>query len=98
MPKTHLGRWSVGLIITFLVLFGLVQILVISGQEGGETFSDNLILAVPAFSMAIAGIVAFFVGIISIIKNKEQSILVFIATAIGLLVLMFVLGEILFPH
>ena len=98
MSKTKLGKWSVGLIVVFFVLFALLQTLVMSGQKGGETFSDNLLLTIPGFSMAISGILAFFTGIFGIIKRKERSVLVFVATAIGLFVLLFVLGEILSPH
>lgn len=48
--------------------------------------------------MAIAGVSAFFTGIINLIKDKEKSFLIFLALMIGLLVLIFCLSEILFPH
>lgn len=98
MPKTIFGKWSVGLIIAFLLLFGLFQLLVASGQRGGATFFANLILAIPGVLMGASGITAFFTGVIGIMKHKERSILVFIATAIGLFILVFILGEFLFPH
>ncbi|MBI2670751.1 hypothetical protein HYX18_02130 [Candidatus Woesearchaeota archaeon] len=69
-----------------------------SGQGGGATLFDNLVLTIPIFLAGISGILAFFTGIISIVKSKERSVLVFLATAIGLFVLIFVLGEFLFPH
>lgn len=97
MPKTTLGKWSVGLIIIFFLLFSLFQFLVTSGQRGGETFFDNLILTIPALLMGISGILAFFAGLISIAKRKERSVLVFLTTAFGLFVLIFVLGEFLSP-
>lgn len=46
----------------------------------------------------ICGIAALITGLISIIKNKERSLLVFLAVAIGLLILFFMLGEFLVPH
>lgn len=98
MPKTILGKWSVGLIIVFFLLFALFQFLVASGQRGGATFFDNLLLAIPIFLAGICGVSSFFTGLIGIVKSKERSILVFLATIIGLLVLLFLLGEILFPH
>jgi len=98
MAKTLLGKWSVALIIIFILLFVLFQILVASGQRGGDTFFSNLTLAIPGLSMGIAGILAFFTGIISIIVKKERSIFVFLATGAGLFVLIFVLGELIFPH
>lgn len=98
MPKTRLGKWSVGLIAAFFLLFLLLQVLVASGQRGGETFFSNLALAIPGLSMGMVGVLAFFTGTVGIIKSKERSILVFLATLIGLFVLWFVLGEILSPH
>ena len=58
------------------------------------------LLLIPAtiIPAGICGIAAFFTGIISIIKSKERSVLVFLTTVIGFLVLIFVLGEILVPH
>jgi len=98
IPKTCLGKWSVGLIIAFFFLLGFFRVLVAFGQRGGATFFSNLILAIPAILMGTSGVLAFFVGIISFLKSKERAILVFITTLIGLFVLIFILGEILSPH
>jgi len=98
MPKTVLGKWAIWLIVVFFILFAVFQILVAIGQRGGEKFFDNLLLAMPGLLMAITGIGSFFTGIVSIVKNKERAALVFVATAVGLLILLFVLGEIIFPH
>jgi hypothetical protein len=69
-----------------------------SGQRGGDTFFSNLTLTIPMMLAWTPGISALVTGIIGIAKSRERSILVFAATAIGLLVLAFSLGEILFPH
>ncbi|OIP13751.1 MAG: hypothetical protein COS15_02425 [Caldiserica bacterium CG02_land_8_20_14_3_00_36_38] len=98
MPRTILGKWSIVLIIIFILLFALFQILVASGQEVGDTFSSNLVLSIPWLAMVIAGILAFFTGIVSIIVKKERSIFVFLATGAGLFALIFVLGELIFPQ
>jgi len=97
-PKTALGRWSVGLIIVFVLLLASFQLLVASGQRGGETFFSNLILTIPMLIAGISGISAFATGLIGIIRSRERSIAVYLATLIGLLVLLFVLGEVIFPH
>ncbi len=97
-PKTALGKWSVGLIIVFVVLLASFQLLVASGQRGGETFFSNLILTIPMLIAGISGVSAFTTGLIGIIRSGERSIAVYLATLIGLLVLLFVLGEIIFPH
>jgi len=98
IPKTNLGKWSIWLIIAFIILFIVSQLLVSSGQRGGATFFSNLLLSIPMLVAGISGISAFFVGIIGIIKSKERAIIVFLSTIIGFLILFFVLGEFLFPH
>ena len=98
IPRTLLGKWSIWLIITFIALFITFQLLVASGQRGGATFFSNLALTLPMLFAGISGISAFFTGIICIIKNKDKSVLVFIATILGFFILLFVSGEFLFPH
>lgn len=98
LPKTKLGKWAVGLIVVFFALFILFQLLVASGQRGGETFFDNLMLTIPIFLAGICGIAAFFTGIVSIIKSKERSVLFFLTVMVGLFVLVFVVGEIVVPQ
>ena len=97
-PKTSLGKWSVALIIAFMVLLGVFQLLVASGQRGGETFFSNLILTIPMLIAGVSGISAFATGLIGIIKSRERSVIVYLAALIGLFVLLFWIGEIAFPH
>ena len=98
LPKTTFGKWSVALIIVFIVLIALVQLLIALGQRGGETFFSALILTVPILIAGISGVFAFVTGLIGIIKSRERSILVYLAVAIGLPVLLWGLAEIMFPH
>ncbi|MGB8707594.1 MAG: hypothetical protein WCD72_06590 [Dehalococcoidia bacterium] len=98
LPKTSWGKWSVGLIAAFILFFALFLILVASGQRGGETFFSNLWLTVPMLLAGTCGVAAFVTGLISVIKSKERSILVYLAILIGLYILVFCLGEVLVPH
>ncbi len=98
MPKTTLGTWSLRCSLAVLILLAFLILLSLSGQEGGDKPTDNLLLAIPAVCMWISGIIAFITGIISMICQKERSIFVFISTFIGCLTLFFLLGEILIPH
>lgn len=98
LPKTKLGKLSVIFIAVFFLFFFIFRILIALGQRGGETFFSNLLLSMPVLLAAIFAISAFFTGIVGIIKNKERAILVFLAAALGFFVLIFVSGEILFPH
>ncbi len=98
MPKTTLGKWSVALIFAFIVFLISFQLIAASGQRGGETFFSNLALAVPILIAGISGVSAFVTGLVGVIRSRERSIIVYLATVIGLLVLLFGLGEIIFPH
>ena len=104
MPKTILGRWSVGLIVAMPVFF-YIGISFVSFYEfvpAGKTILYDIIIrpgiALPILAGFISGIVTFFTGIAGIIKKKDHSILIFISTAIGFLMLLWFLAEILFPH
>ncbi len=80
------------------MFYAIFFIFVASGQRGGAKFFSNLYLTVPGVIAAISGIAAFFTGIIGVIKDRERAILVYLAILIGLLVLLFCLGEIIFHH
>lgn len=98
LPKTPLGKWSIGLIVAFIVFFMAFQLLVASGQRGGETSFSNLVLTIPILLAGTSGVFAFLTGLIGVIRNRERSILVFLSMVIGLFVLLFWLGEVIFPH
>jgi hypothetical protein len=97
-PFTILGKCSVWLIIVSLSFFIVFYALVASVQRGGDTFFSNLALTIPMLIAAISAISSFFTGIISIIRNRERAIFVYVSTIIGFFVLLFGLGEIIFPH
>ena len=105
MPKTNLGKWSVGLILIMFVLFFI-----------GTTFADTLygsvpaggtipadIISRPAIAISMlagfgAGISALITGLISIIKQRERAFLVFLSTLIGAALTLYLIAEFLFPH
>ena len=97
-PSAVLGAWSVRLIAFALAFFILFAALVALGQRGGETFFSNLALTIPMLIAAILAVCAFFTGILSIIRNRERAVFVFISTVLGFLVLLYGLAEIIFPH
>lgn len=97
MPKTKLGKWSLGCLGLFVLFLLIGNTVVASGQRGGETFFDNLYISIPMILAGLAGIAAFVTGFISVIKVKERSPFVYIATVIGLLLMIFLAGELLGP-
>jgi predicted Abi (CAAX) family protease len=98
LPKTSLGKWSVGFVVAFILFFALLLIFVASGQRGDDKFFSNLLLAVPVLLAGTCGVAAFVTGLIGVIKSKERSILVFLAILIGFDILVFCFGEFLVPH
>lgn len=98
MPKSKLGKWTVGLIFTFFIAFSFLMLMAFSGQEGGDTIFDNLLLGIPGIIAALSGILAFVTAVISIFKYKDRSVLVILAAIIGLIIVFFLSGEFIFPH
>ena len=97
-PSTRLGWWSVGLSAGFLAFMLLFQLLVASGQRGGETFFSNPWLAVSILIAAGSAIAAGATAIVAILWRQERSILMVLSLMLGLLVAVFALGEIVYPH
>jgi hypothetical protein len=97
-PTTKIGKWSTGLIIAFFLFLAVFVILVASGQRGDDTFFSFTALTIPGLLAGVAALSAFVTGVISIIKSKERSVLVFLATVIGFYLIILVLGEFLVPH
>lgn len=104
LPATVLGKWSVGLILAMPVLFfigaSFTNTLYQSVPAGGTILADMSARPALALSMLAgmaAGISAFIIGLVAIIK-KEKAILVYIACIIGALLVVFLAGEVISPH
>jgi len=105
IPKTKLGRWSLGLAAVMPVLFfigmSFTTLLYESVPAGGTILKDIAVrpaLALTMLAGMVSGISAFVTGLIAIIRQKERAILVYGATLIGALLIIFLLGELIFPH
>lgn len=97
-PKSALGKWSVGFILAFIISLAVLMIMAASGQTGGDTLTSNLKLAIPGLLAGFCALSSLVTGAIAIVRSKERSTIVLVATIIGLLVFIFLLGEFLFPH
>lgn len=105
MPKTSFGKWSLGLIAALVVLFFLGSLstnLLYQAVPAGSTISEDMVgrpvLALTMLAGFVAGMAAFITGLIALIRQKERASLVYVATIIGLLLMLFLSGEMLFPH
>jgi len=104
-PKTTLGIWSVGLIIAMPILFIIGTSFTNTLYESvpaGQTIMDDIAgrpaLALTMLAGMVAGISAFIIGFLAIIRKKENTLLVYISTVLGALLVLFLAGEIIFPH
>ncbi len=105
LPKTTLGKWSIALIIAMPLFSALVGALFGSYYEdvpAGESIAADIVdrpfLAVSMLIGMASGLGSFVTGLLSIVKRGERSILVFISTVIGGLLLLFITEEIISPH
>jgi hypothetical protein len=104
-PKTTLGKWSIGLIVAMPILFIVGTLFTNSLYKSipaGRTILAD-IAARPALALTmlagmVTGISAFITGLLSIIRQKENALLVYVSTVIGALLLLFLAGEFMFPH
>jgi len=55
-------------------------------------------LALTMLTGMAAGILAFIVGLTAIMRQKDRALPVYAATLIGMLLILFLIGEVLFPH
>lgn len=86
-PQTKLGKWSVGLNAFFLII---IATSIISVNVLGILSYDDHWWDVTVPTIFFASTVAFILGIIAIIKNKERSVFVYISVTIGLLAILFI--------
>lgn len=95
------SRWGwvalalLGVHVAFMLFFNLM---VATGQRGGDTIFDNLWLTLPIFIAGIAAISAGVLGGAAIILRGERSIFVFAALLLGIFVAWFAIAEVMFPH
>ena len=104
-PDTVLGKWSFWLAIAMPILFIIGSSFTNSmyaGVSSGETILAD-IAARPALALTMlagmgVGIAACITGLLTIIRQKERAILVYLSTVAGALLILFLIAEILFPH
>ncbi|MBT3318494.1 MAG: hypothetical protein HN948_08805 [Clostridia bacterium] len=98
-PKTKLGKWSlICILVAILSAIIVLATIAIFDIKGGNTFFSTPALAIPLVLAWLLGFASFLIGLIAIIKSKPRSVLVFIASTLGLLIAVYGLAEVIFPH
>ena len=104
-PKTTAGKWSLGLIISMPILFSIgtsftdsLYRSIPAGESILEDISARPALALTMLAGMLAGISAFITGLLAILRHKENALLVYVSTAIGALLIVFLTAELSSPH
>ena len=93
LPKTRLGKWSVGLTTVFLLLiiaFFSFMLLGLVTFDEGHWWDVTVAVAAPL------EIIAFILSVITVKKTNERSVLIYLSLVIGLCVILFILLHSLF--
>jgi hypothetical protein len=100
--KTRSGKWAVGfgMALVVLTVLSLLFAAAIGGDPAVIAASPLLSVLAPILSImfTLAGPLSFIFGIYTIIKHKEWSVCKPLAVLYILTLLLFLLGEFLFPH
>ena len=83
LPITTLGKWAIGLSILFIILIWA---------------KISYSIPIPTFAIAAFGIAGFLISIIAIFKNRDKAILNFLPLLVGLIILLWIAAELIFPH
>ena len=87
MPKTRIGKWSVGL----LLLFGLfVLMIILIGRRPGDPR-----VVIPGLCAAASGVATFVTALIGLFKQKDRTFLVVFCAVIGFFVSLMVIKGVL---
>lgn len=97
-PATRSGRWSLVLFTLAALATVLSMAAVAAGQRGGDTFADNWLLSSLGLAMAVSVVGAFVSGLYSIIRGHERAVVVLLVAVLGLLGVLFLIGEFAVPH
>jgi hypothetical protein len=85
LPKSTMGKWALSLSLFFIIFICL-------------KIQNAISLPLPTFAIAVIGLAGFILGIVAIFKNKDRSILNLLPLLVGLIILLWVAAELIFPH
>ena len=97
-PRTLSGKWSVGLVAAFFIFMVVFFLVAASGQKGGAAFFSNLALAFPITLAAASGLAGLVTGLLGVIREQERALTVYFAIMVGIVVVLWGISEIAFPH
>lgn len=93
LPESRAGWWAVALQLLAVGSFLLLVGIALADDRFGELFRDHPSLALPALVAGICTSAAGVAGGYAIVRRGERGGLVVLATALGLILVAFALGE-----
>lgn len=97
MPSTTFGKWAGWLLALFVTLLAVFFGLVEAGQRGGETIFSNLALAIPMLGASASAVLGGVLGVYAL-REHDRSLVVILAVLVGVIVLLWTVAEVIFPH
>ena len=82
-PMTRMGKWAVGLAITFVLLIGAK----IAGA-----------MPLPTFSIAALGLAGFVLALAARFKKHDRAPSLLLPMVVGVVILLWTAAEVAFPH
>ncbi|MBI4407379.1 MAG: hypothetical protein HY565_02660 [Candidatus Kerfeldbacteria bacterium] len=100
VPVSTFGKWSLYFILAMVILIivGTLSVNLYEVDPGTGLMGDLInrpLVGFPNVSGVLCGLVAFVLGLLAIIKNKDRSLLVFVPTVLGGLIFIFLIGELI---
>lgn len=97
LPKSRLGRYSILLTIVFVVV--VIIIMMIAASQGlpdnpNGSFFDHKLLAIMTIGAFSAAFISLLLGLITIFKNKEKSMILIMCMLIDVFAVYFAIAEI----
>ena len=86
--KTTTGKWAASLTMAFIVLMAIKM----------TAIGATIRLPLPTPVLALLGVIGFIMGLIAIIKYKDRALLTLLSIPVGLVIILWAIAEIAFPH
>lgn len=97
LPQTSYGKKALIVFGLFIVMI-LVSNIIVQLQEPDIDGISRLITIVTGLIGIVSAFTGLALSVLALTKQKERAILVFLPLLIGLLMLIFIIGEVTVPH
>jgi hypothetical protein len=86
LPRLQLGWWGLGLTLAFAALFAL------------KVANLQIWIPLPSFAIFGIGLVGFLLNLLAFIRGDRSWVLLIFGGLIGAFMLLWIFGELAFPH